>query len=177
MTKPKIDARMEYAESILRGLPKTGPTIAINLILGDYQAEDREEVLESIQAYADIRARQAIFVIYEAARATADHIGEATEKVSATGGQNAFALQALVAAGHVSQAKVDEALSIAAATPGIRATADHRDRVIELCAEVCDEAEVAYNIAVRKETASYLALMIRALKSQQDAAIESKEGA
>lgn len=87
MTKPEIDARMEYAESILRSLPKTAPTIAIDSLLTDYEAEEREEVLESIQAYADIRARQAIFVTYEAARATADHIVDVTEKVSATGGR------------------------------------------------------------------------------------------
>ncbi len=55
-----------------------------------------------------------------------------------------------------------------------RATAEQsRDSVIEECAKVCDEAENKYNVTVRKETASFLALMIRALKSQQDAAIAS----
>lgn len=52
--------------------------------------------------------------------------------------------------------------------------ADQRDSVIEMCAKVCDEAESKYNVAVRKETASFLALMIRAIKSQQDADIEAK---
>lgn len=51
----------------------------------------------------------------------------------ATAEQSTLALQALVAAGHVSQAKVDEALSIAAKTPGIRAAEQNRDSVIEEC--------------------------------------------
>ncbi len=73
MSKQQLDARMGYAESVLATPPKTGTTIAVDSILADYEADEREEILESIQAYADIRARQAIFAIYDA---------RATEKVA-----------------------------------------------------------------------------------------------
>jgi hypothetical protein len=82
VNKQQLDARMEYAESILRTLGKTVPTIAVESLLSDYEADDREEILESIQAYADIRARQAIFAIEQAARTSptsddAKPVGEA----------------------------------------------------------------------------------------------------
>jgi hypothetical protein len=49
------------------------------------------------------------------------NFARAIEAARATAEQSTFALQMLAAAGHVSQAKIDEVLSIAATTPGIRA--------------------------------------------------------
>lgn len=56
-----LAARMEHAEGVLRALPKLEPTISIANLLAEYGVDDREELWESIQAIADIRARQAIF--------------------------------------------------------------------------------------------------------------------
>lgn len=93
----------------------------------------------------------------------------------ATAEQSTFALQALVAAGHVSQAKVDEALSIAGKTPGIRAAeqnqsdawkeyAQHLEHCRQ-CGEMsytdCDEGTRLHDDA-------------NSIESQQDVAIESK---
>jgi hypothetical protein len=65
-------ARMEYANRILRELPKMLPTLSIEHLLNRCEdSDDREEVWESIQAQADIRAREAIFAQLERVRVAA----------------------------------------------------------------------------------------------------------
>ncbi|HDV8348782.1 TPA: hypothetical protein RKT01_000518 [Burkholderia vietnamiensis] len=62
----KVDpaARMDWADGILRTLPPLDPTIAIEELLSQYGEDDKEEIFESIKAYADMRARQALSTQY-----------------------------------------------------------------------------------------------------------------
>ncbi|MBU9468337.1 hypothetical protein LGM75_23980 [Burkholderia multivorans] len=64
----KIDtkARMDWADEILRKLPPLDPTYSIISILDDHDPEDRDELLHSIRAFADMRATQALFTLYAA---------------------------------------------------------------------------------------------------------------
>ncbi|EEE04603.1 hypothetical protein [Burkholderia multivorans] len=64
-------ARMDWAESILKNLPETEPTYSIIKLLNDYDQDERDEILQSIRAYADCRATQALFTQYPAAQADA----------------------------------------------------------------------------------------------------------
>lgn len=64
-------ARMDWAESILKNLPETEPTYSIIKLLNDYDQDERDEILQSIRAYADCRATQALFTQYSAAQADA----------------------------------------------------------------------------------------------------------
>nr|WP_254226119.1 hypothetical protein [Burkholderia multivorans] len=64
----KVDtkARMDWAAGILRKLPPLDPTYSIISILDDHDPEDRDEVLHSIRTFADMRATQALFTLYDA---------------------------------------------------------------------------------------------------------------
>jgi hypothetical protein len=64
-------ARMDWAESILKNLPETEPTYSIIKLLNDYDQDERDEILQSIRAYADCRATQALFTQYSVAQADA----------------------------------------------------------------------------------------------------------
>lgn len=60
-------ARMDWAQGILRKLPSLDPTYSIIAILDDSDPEDRDELLHSIRAFADMRATQALSTLYAAA--------------------------------------------------------------------------------------------------------------
>ncbi len=64
----KVDpaARMDWSDGILRTLPPLDPTIAIEELLSQYGEDDKEEIFESIKAYSDMRARQALSTQYVA---------------------------------------------------------------------------------------------------------------
>nr|WP_258167520.1 hypothetical protein [Burkholderia multivorans] len=109
-------ARMDWAESILKNLPETEPTYSIIKLLNDYDQDERDEILQSIRAYADCRATQALFTQYSAAQADAregltdEQIDEIARPFAGLGGiedYRAFA-RALLAA-HPGQLVADDA--------------------------------------------------------------------
>lgn len=64
LSSEQLKARMEYAEGILRRIPKLDQTIAIVELLNRAEdSEDADDMWEAIQAQADIRARQAVFEV------------------------------------------------------------------------------------------------------------------
>ncbi|WP_186257827.1 hypothetical protein [Burkholderia gladioli] len=64
--KLNAEVRMNWAVGIVGMLPPQEPTIAITELLSRCDdPDDRDEVLESIQAFADIRANQALFEVYD----------------------------------------------------------------------------------------------------------------